>query len=84
MNFKMDMMGNRRDVLRAGAASLAVLSIGSHAQSGWPVKPVTVIVPEIVAPEAGEVMLTFGLTLSLPGVVSVSAFVQAELFPAAS
>ena len=37
--------GNRRDVLRAGAASLAVLSIGSQAQSAWPVKPVTMIVP---------------------------------------
>ena len=45
MNFKMDMMGNRRDVLRVGAAGLAVLSMCSHAQSGWPVKPVTVIVP---------------------------------------
>lgn len=45
MNFKMDTMGKRRDVLRAGAAGLAVLSMGSHAQSGWPVKPVTVIVP---------------------------------------
>ncbi|MES2189905.1 MAG: tripartite tricarboxylate transporter substrate binding protein [Pseudomonadota bacterium] len=45
MNFKMDMMGNRRDVLRAGAAGLAAFSIGSHAQSAWPTKPVTVIVP---------------------------------------
>eukprot|EP01031_Cornospumella_fuschlensis_P043624 gene43624-53351_t len=45
MNFKMDMMGNRRDVLRAGAAGLAVISLGSHAQSGWPAKPVTVVVP---------------------------------------
>ncbi len=45
MNFKMDTMGKRRDVLRAGAAGLAVLSMGSQAQSGWPVKPVTVIVP---------------------------------------
>ena len=37
--------GNRRDVLRAGAATLAALSIGSQAQSGWPAKPVTLIVP---------------------------------------
>ena len=37
--------GNRRDVLRAGAATLAALSIGSQAQSGWPTKPVTMIVP---------------------------------------
>ena len=38
-------VGNRRDVLRAGAASLAVLSVGSQAQSAWPAKPVTMIVP---------------------------------------
>ena len=38
-------VGNRRDVLRAGAASLAVLSVGSQAQSAWPAKPVTLIVP---------------------------------------
>jgi tripartite-type tricarboxylate transporter receptor subunit TctC len=36
---------NRRDVLRVGAASLAALSIGSQAQSAWPAKPVTMIVP---------------------------------------
>ncbi len=36
-------VGNRRDVLRAGAATLVALSIGSHAQSGWPTKPVTLI-----------------------------------------
>ncbi|MES2413722.1 MAG: tripartite tricarboxylate transporter substrate binding protein [Pseudomonadota bacterium] len=45
MNFKMDMMGSRRDVLRVGAAGLAVLSMGSQAQSAWPAKPVTVVVP---------------------------------------
>jgi tripartite-type tricarboxylate transporter receptor subunit TctC len=37
--------GNRRDVLRVGAASLAALSIGTQAQSAWPAKPVTMIVP---------------------------------------
>ncbi len=37
--------GNRRDVLRVGAASLATLSIGTQAQSAWPAKPVTMIVP---------------------------------------
>lgn len=45
MNFKMNMTGNRRDVLRGGAAGLAVLSMGSRAQSAWPAKPVTVVVP---------------------------------------
>ncbi len=38
-------VGNRRDVLRVSAASLAALSIGSRAQSAWPAKPVTLIVP---------------------------------------
>ena len=42
---KFQMAANRRDVLRAGAAGLAVLSMGSQAQSAWPTKPVTVIVP---------------------------------------
>ncbi len=37
--------GSRRDVLRATAASVALLAINSHAQSGWPTKPVTVVVP---------------------------------------
>ena len=36
---------NRRDVLRAAAASAASLSLGSRAQSAWPAKPVTMIVP---------------------------------------
>jgi tripartite-type tricarboxylate transporter receptor subunit TctC len=36
---------NRRDVLGVGAATLAALSIGSQAQSAWPAKPVTMIVP---------------------------------------
>ncbi|ABE44019.1 Bug family tripartite tricarboxylate transporter substrate binding protein [Polaromonas sp. JS666] len=37
--------GSRRDVLRATAASVALFAINSHAQSGWPTKPVTVVVP---------------------------------------
>ena len=47
MTFKFQTAGNRRDVLRKGAAGLALLSIGSgsRAQSPWPAKPVTVIVP---------------------------------------
>jgi tripartite-type tricarboxylate transporter receptor subunit TctC len=35
----------RRDVLRAVAASAALVGLGAHAQSGWPSKPVTLIVP---------------------------------------
>ena len=45
MTFSFDFSGSRRDVLRAGAAGLAAISVGSHAQSAWPAKPVTVIVP---------------------------------------
>ncbi|UUZ73695.1 tripartite tricarboxylate transporter substrate binding protein [Polaromonas sp. P1(28)-8] len=37
--------GSWRDVLRATAASVALFAINSHAQSGWPTKPVTVVVP---------------------------------------
>ena len=36
---------SRRDVLRTAAASMAALSMGSYAQSGWPAKPVSMIVP---------------------------------------
>jgi len=36
---------NRRDVLRAAAASAAVYGTVGHAQSTWPVKPVTMVVP---------------------------------------
>jgi tripartite-type tricarboxylate transporter receptor subunit TctC len=36
---------NRRDVLRAAAASAAVYGTVGHAQSTWPAKPVTMIVP---------------------------------------
>jgi tripartite-type tricarboxylate transporter receptor subunit TctC len=35
----------RRDVLRLAAASLAASSLVGHAQSSWPAKPVTLIVP---------------------------------------
>ncbi|MDO9280202.1 MAG: tripartite tricarboxylate transporter substrate binding protein [Polaromonas sp.] len=35
----------RRDVLRVAAASAAAISLGSHAQSTWPSRPVTVVVP---------------------------------------
>ena len=35
----------RRDVLRLAAAAAAVLGGGARAQSGWPSKPVTMIVP---------------------------------------
>jgi tripartite-type tricarboxylate transporter receptor subunit TctC len=45
MNFSLPVKGTRRDVLRAGAAGVAMISMGSHAQSSWPVKPVTMIVP---------------------------------------
>ena len=45
MNFSLAIKGTRRDVLRAGAAGAAMMSLGSQAQSGWPVKPVNMIVP---------------------------------------
>lgn len=36
---------NRRDILRATLAGTAAYHAGSFAQSGWPTKPVTMIVP---------------------------------------
>ncbi len=45
MTFDFAIKGSRRDVLRASAAGVAMLSLGSHAQSAWPNKPVTMIVP---------------------------------------
>ena len=45
MTFNFNINANRRDVLRIGAAGAAMFSLGSHAQSSWPTKPVTVIVP---------------------------------------
>ena len=35
----------RRDLLRLAAAGAAALAGGAHAQSGWPTRPVTMIVP---------------------------------------
>ena len=45
MNFSLAIKGTRRDALRAGAAGMAMISMGSRALSGWPVKPVNMIVP---------------------------------------
>ena len=45
MKFSFAIKGTRRDILRAGAAGMAMMSLGSHAQSLWPVKPVNMIVP---------------------------------------
>jgi tripartite-type tricarboxylate transporter receptor subunit TctC len=45
MTFNFATKADRRDVLRTAAAGLAMLSLGSYAQSAWPTKPVTVIVP---------------------------------------
>ncbi len=45
MTSSFDNNASRRDVLRTAAAGLAAFSMGSYAQSGWPSKPVTMIVP---------------------------------------
>ncbi len=45
MTFNFQADSSRRSVLRAAVAGVAVVSMGSHAQSTWPTKPVTVIVP---------------------------------------
>ncbi|MDO8720508.1 MAG: tripartite tricarboxylate transporter substrate binding protein [Polaromonas sp.] len=45
MTVDFDVNGSRRNVLRAAAAGFAALSLGSHAQPGWPSKPVTLVVP---------------------------------------
>ena len=45
MTVDFDVNGSRRNVLRAAAAGFAALSLGSHAQPGWPAKPVTLVVP---------------------------------------
>ena len=45
MTFNFHKTATRRDILRAAAASAATLSLGSQAQSTWPNKPVTLIVP---------------------------------------
>ena len=43
LNFHTDV--SRRHALRAAAAGLGTLALGSHAQSSWPAKPVNLIVP---------------------------------------
>ena len=45
MNLTSPIPSTRRDVLRLAAATLASSSMLGHAQSGWPAKPVTMIVP---------------------------------------
>lgn len=45
MTFKFQPTATRRDLLQAAASGLAVFSLGSHAQSSWPTKPVNVVVP---------------------------------------
>ena len=45
MTFQFENGSSRRSLLQFAAASVAAVSLGSHAQSAWPVKPVTVIVP---------------------------------------
>jgi tripartite-type tricarboxylate transporter receptor subunit TctC len=40
-----ELNANRRDVLRVAAAGAAALSLGVQAQSGWPSKPVNMVVP---------------------------------------
>jgi tripartite-type tricarboxylate transporter receptor subunit TctC len=45
MTFNLEFPASRRDALRAAAASMAAFSFGGQAQSAWPAKPVTLIVP---------------------------------------
>ncbi len=45
MTSEVQVDSSRRNVLRAAAASLAAHSLGSRAQSAWPAKPVTLVVP---------------------------------------
>ena len=45
MTSSFDTNASRRDVLRIAAAGAAAFSMGSYAQSTWPAKPVTMIVP---------------------------------------
>ena len=44
-DFQAKRLASRRSVLRAAAAGAASLSLGSYAQSSWPTKPVSVVVP---------------------------------------
>ena len=45
MTFNFSEHTTRRDLLQAAAAGMAAVSLGGHAQSTWPAKPVSVIVP---------------------------------------
>jgi len=45
MTFNHSFTGTRRDVLRLAAAGLAGTTLGVQAQSAWPTKPVTMVVP---------------------------------------
>ena len=45
MNLNFSTPTTRRTVLQAGAVGAAFSVFGSHAQSGWPLKPVTMVVP---------------------------------------
>jgi tripartite-type tricarboxylate transporter receptor subunit TctC len=45
LTFNFDSATSRRNALRAAAAGVATLAIGSHAQTAWPAKPVNLIVP---------------------------------------
>ena len=45
MNFTSPNPATRRAMLQAGAAAMALGAFGSQAQSGWPAKPVTMVVP---------------------------------------
>ena len=45
MTFKFSNHATRRDLLQAATAVVATFSLGSYAQSTWPSKPVTLIVP---------------------------------------
>ena len=45
MPFNFEFSGSRRDLLQGAASGLALVTLGSHAQSTWPGKPVSVVVP---------------------------------------
>ena len=45
MTFNLNHAVTRRNILRTAAISSAMMAFGSQAQPGWPVKPVTLIVP---------------------------------------
>ena len=45
MTFNFQQTATRRNILQTAAAGAATLALGSHAQSTWPAKPVTLVVP---------------------------------------